>query len=64
MRFYRSRYLGNKNEMEVHDLHNEKLGCHIDLIINARNDVSLLSLAVAHASGYDNCAHCIGNSTR
>lgn len=60
-------YLGNVNKMEVHDLDNEKTGanqCQIDEIIRAGNDRPFNSLATAYASGYDNCAWCIGRSTR
>lgn len=61
------RYLGNMNNMEVHDLDNEKTGanqCQIDEIINAGNDRPYNSLSAAHAAGHDNCAWCIGGSTR
>jgi hypothetical protein len=60
-------YLGNTNKMEVHDLDNEKTGanqCQIDEIIRAKNDRPYSSLSAAHGAGYDNCAWCIGGSTR
>lgn len=60
-------YLGNTNKKEVHDLDNEKTGaneCQIDEIIRAGNDTPFTSLAAAHAAGYDNCAWCLGGSTR
>ncbi len=60
-------YLGNTNKKEVHDLDNEKTAaneCQIDEIIRAGNDKPFTSLAAAHAAGYDNCAHCLGGSTR
>lgn len=68
-RYGYGRYLGNKNNMEVHDLDNEKTGshqCQIDEIINAGNAVSFTpdTLYQAHSQGYDNCAYCIGNSAR
>lgn len=47
-----SRYLGNKNTMEVHDTYNEKEGCQLD------------EIKPDHKEGFDNCAHCIGNSRR
>ncbi len=63
------RYLANANPkaMEVHDLDNEKLGsneCQISEIIRAGHDRPFTTLGAAHASGYDNCAYCLGNSTR
>jgi hypothetical protein len=63
------RYLANKSpsRKEVHDLDNEKTGsneCQIDEIINAGNDKPYDSLAAARSDGYDNCAYCLGNSSR
>ena len=63
------RYLANTSpsKKEVHDLDNEKTGgnqCQIDEIIRAGNDKPYHSQLVANAAGYDNCAHCIGNSSR
>ena len=63
------RYLANTSpsKEEVHDLDNEKTGahqCQIDEIIEAGNDKPYDSLADAQRDGYDNCAHCIGSSTR
>lgn len=58
------RYLGNTNKYEVHDLDNEKTNCQIDEIIKAGHDKPFNSLSEAKAAGYDNCAYCIGNSTR
>lgn len=60
-------YLANVNKKEVHDLDNEKTGnneCQIDEIIRAGNDRPYNSLAAAQRDGYDNCRHCIGNSSR
>lgn len=59
-------YLANKSpsKREVHDLDNEKTSCQIDEIIKAGNDKPYNSRAVAARDGYDNCAHCIGGSTR
>ena len=60
-------YLGNTNKKEVHDLDNEKTGtnqCQIDEIIRARNDKPFTTHAAARAAGYDNCAYCLGNSSR
>ncbi|HEX6038134.1 hypothetical protein [Longimicrobium sp.] len=60
------RYLANKSasKREVHDLDNEKTNCQIDEIIRAKNDVPYNSLSSAHTAGYDNCAYCLGGSTR
>jgi hypothetical protein len=61
-----SRYLGNTHTTEVHDLKNEQADCQIDEIIRAGHAVTFSpdTLALAHAEGYDNCAYCIGSSTR
>lgn len=60
------RYLANKSpsKREVHDLDQEKVQCQIDEIIRAGNDKPYNNLAAARADGYDNCAYCLGNSTR
>lgn len=62
------KYLGNSDtdHMEVHNLWNEKPQCQIDEIISAENAVvfSPDTLEQAHNEGYDNCAYCIGSSTR
>ena len=60
------RYLANSSpsKKEVHDLDNEKSQCQIDEIIRAGHDRPYTTLSAAHAAGYDNCAYCIGGSTR
>ena len=60
------RYLANKSpsKREVHDLDAEKTSCQIDEIIRAGNDKPYNSLDAAKRDGYDNCAHCLGGSTR
>ncbi len=61
------RYLANVNKNEVHDLDQEDTrpnGCQIDEIIKAGNDRPYTSLATANAVGSDNCARCLGGSTR
>jgi len=55
--------------MEVHDLDNEDTspsGCQIDEIIDAGHARSFNpdTLEQAHREGYDDCAYCIGGSTR
>lgn len=61
------RYLGNTAKTEVHDLDNEQTGanqCQIDEIIRAGHDKPFTSISAAHGAGYDNCAYCLGSSTR
>lgn len=60
------RYLGNTNTKEVHDLQREQTACQINEILRARHAVVFTpdTLVQAHSEGYDNCAHCIGKSTR
>lgn len=58
------RYLTNANKREVHDLDSEKVQCQIDEIIRAGNERPYNSLEAARLAGYDNCAYCIGRSTR
>ena len=63
------RFLGNTNKMEVHDTTKEDTrpnGCQIDEFLRAGHGVYFVpdSLEKAHNEGYDNCAKCLGNSTR
>ena len=61
------RYLGNQSSKEVHDLDQEDTapnGCQIDEIIRVGNARPFGSLAAAHRAGFDNCAKCLGGSTR
>ena len=61
------RYLGNTNNVEVHDLDNEDTnanGCQIDEIIAAGHDKPFNTLQQAHNAGYDNCDKCLSGSTR
>lgn len=60
------RYLANTSpsKHEVHDLDNEKTNCQINEIINAHHDKSYSTREAANRDGYDNCAYCIGSSTR
>lgn len=58
------RYLGNTNTTEVHDLDNERVSCQIDEIMKAGHETPFNSLSEAKSKGYDNCAHCVGSSTR
>ena len=60
------RYLANTSpsKREVHDLDNEKVLCQIDEIIRAGHDKPYHSRETANRDGFDNCAYCIGSSTR
>ncbi len=58
-----ARYLGNKNKTEVHDTSKEKTNCQLREITNKKT-FSPDTLDQAHAEGYDNCAWCLGGSTR
>ncbi len=63
------RFVGNSNKKEVHDLDNEKTGpsqCQINEFIQAGHAVTFTpdSNFQATLEGYDNCAYCIGSSTR
>jgi len=59
-------FLGNSNTMEVHNLSAETPRCQIDEILEAGHDVAFSpdTLEQAHEQGFDNCAYCIGGSTR
>lgn len=57
------RYVGNKNTKEVHDTNNEQTNCQLSEI-KERKTFSPDTLMQAHNEGYDNCAYCIGGSTR
>lgn len=61
-----NRFLGNTNKKEVHDLRSEKPNCQIDAILRAGHGVvfSPDTLTQARSEGYDNCAYCVGGSTR
>jgi len=63
---YNKRFCGNTNEMEVHDLDNEKIACQIEEIIDAGHAVTFNpdTLEQAHSEDFDNCHHCIGGSLR
>ncbi|MFQ6133248.1 MAG: hypothetical protein ACE5R4_14495 [Armatimonadota bacterium] len=63
------RFVGNVSTKEVHDLDNEETspgGCQIDEIIAAGHARTFVpdTLRQAHAEGYDNCAYCLGRSSR
>jgi hypothetical protein len=60
------RYLANTSpsKREVHDLDNEKPACQINEIIRAGHDKPYTTRDAANRDGYDNCAYCMGGSTR
>lgn len=62
------RFLGNASpsHKEVHDLTKENANCQISEILGAGNAVGFTpdSQAQARNEGYDNCAYCLGGSTR
>lgn len=57
-------YCGNTNTKEVHDLDKETTNCQIEEIIDAGHAKPFDTLEDAHDEGYDNCAYCLGGSTR
>ena len=58
-------YFGNKNTMEVHYLPNLKINCQINEIKSEHKKYfNPDTLDQAHREGFDNCAYCIGGSTR
>jgi hypothetical protein len=58
------RYLGNGNTLEVHDTQNEKTNCQLDEIkVEHRHWYDTLAEA-KRDKAYDNCAWCVGGSTR
>jgi hypothetical protein len=58
------RYLGNTNTLEVHDTSTESPNCQLDEI-SLSHRVWYASLQAAKADrDYDNCAWCLGGSTR
>jgi hypothetical protein len=63
---YGTKYCGNTNTTEVHDLDNEQTNCKIDGIIRDGHAKAFNpdTLTQAHSEGYDNCAYCIGGSLR
>lgn len=60
-----SKYLGNKNSTEVHDLNNQHTNCQIYEIKSEHKKHFIPdTLPQTHSEGYDNCAYCIGDSKR
>lgn len=61
---YPTRYLGNTNKKEVHDVQNEQKNCQLAEIVAAGHDKQFATLEDAHRAGYDNCRWCLEGSTR
>jgi len=55
-------YCGNMSKRKVHNLDKEDPQCQIDEIIKSGKARPLRSLAIARASGYEDCEFCIGGS--
>jgi hypothetical protein len=54
-----TRYLGNSQNRELHDLENTKTNCRLDRI-SADHRVNFASEEEAVKAGYDFCAYCFG----
>ena len=58
-------YLGNKNNMEVHDLYKQQTNCQINEIKPEHKKYFIPdTLDQAHKEHFDNCHWCIGFSKR
>jgi hypothetical protein len=58
------RFLGNTNTLEVHDTRAEVANCQLDEILIAHREWYPTLAAAKAARDFDNCAWCIGGSTR
>lgn len=58
------RYLGNTNTLEVHETANEQTGCQLDEIKPEHRKWYDSLEEAKRDRNYDNCAHCLGSSTR
>ena len=58
------RYLGNTHKLEVHDTSNEQTNCQLDEIKPEHRRWYDTQAAVRADEPYDNCAWCLGGSTR
>ena len=64
MSAYPKRYLGNINHLEVHDTDREQRGCQIGEIPAAHRRWYDSLDEARRDERYDNCAWCLGSSTR
>lgn len=63
--FNGKRFIGNSNTTEVHDVDNEQNNCQINEIKTEHiTTFNPDTKEQAKKEGYDNCAYCIGGSTR
>ena len=58
------RYLGNTNSLEVHDTTNEQTNCQLDEVKSEHRRWYDTLEEAKRDLAYDNCAWCIGASTR
>lgn len=58
------RHLGNSNTLEVHDTQNEKTQCRLDEISSSHRHWYDTLAEAKRDRNYDNCAWCLGDSTR
>lgn len=58
------RYLGNINTLELHDTQHEQTGCRLDQISADHRRWYDTAAEARRDRNYDNCAWCIGGSTR
>jgi hypothetical protein len=60
----KKRFLGNTNTLEVHDTDNESRNCQLDEIAEAHRRWYDTLQEAKRDRPYDNCAWCIGQSSR
>lgn len=58
------RCLGNTNTLEVHDTDNESTNCQLDEIKPEHREWYDTLTEAKRDHSYDNCAWCLGGSTR
>lgn len=58
------RYLGNTNTLELHDTDSEQSNCQLDEIKFAHRRWYDTATEAQRDLAYDNCAWCIGSSSR
>jgi hypothetical protein len=61
---YPHRYLGNTNNLEVHDTQQETMNRQLGSIKTEHREWYDSLAAAKAARRYDNCAWCLGDSTR
>jgi hypothetical protein len=58
------KYLGNRDNKEVHDLERETPECLIDKIMRADNEIAFRTIDDAHDQGYKDCPYCMDEDAR